>query len=57
MSHTVFIKGISTLAFEAETAINQLPPSEQDPIRYQVATNIQKLYSQFEKKKTSQQDS
>lgn len=42
MSHTIFIEGISTLALEAETAINQLPPLEHDPIKYQVATNLQK---------------
>ena len=39
---------ITALALEAETAINQLPPPEQDPIRYQVTKNIQKLYTQFQ---------
>jgi len=31
---------IKTLATEAETAISQLPKSEQEYLRYQVATSI-----------------
>ena len=37
---------IKNLALEAETAINLLPPIDQEPIRYQVAKNIQILYNQ-----------
>jgi len=35
---------ITTLAFEAETAISQLPYTEQEYVRYQVAHNIKQLY-------------
>ena len=42
---------IPTLAFEAETAINLLPPSEQEPICYRVANNIHKLYTQYNNQK------
>jgi len=35
---------IVTLALEAETAISELPNTEQDYIRYQVAHNIRQLY-------------
>jgi hypothetical protein len=35
---------ITTLALEAETAISQLPNTEQQYIRYQVAHNIRQLY-------------
>jgi len=35
---------IATLALEAETAISQLPNTEQEYIRYQVAHNIRQLY-------------
>ena len=35
---------ITTLALEAETAISQLPHTEQDYVRYQVAHNIKQLY-------------
>ena len=41
---------ISNLALEAENAIMSLPTSEQDGIRYQVAQNIQKLYTQQREK-------
>jgi len=41
---------ISNLALEAENAIMSLPTSEQDGIRYQVAQNIQKLYTQEREK-------
>jgi hypothetical protein len=34
---------IKTLALEAETAISQLPSTEQDYIRYQVVRNIRQL--------------
>ena len=37
---------ITTLAFEAKTAITLLPISEQEPIRYHIANNIRKLYIQ-----------
>ena len=37
---------ISAFALEAETAINQLPPAEQDPITFQVTKNTQKLNTQ-----------
>ena len=42
---------VTTIALEAETAINQLSPSEKDPIRYQGTNNIQKLYTQLEKQR------
>jgi hypothetical protein len=35
----------TTLALEAETAINQLSILEQDYMRHQVAINLQKLYT------------
>ena len=41
---------INNLALEAENAIMSLPTSEQDGIRYQVAQNIQKLYTQQREK-------
>ena len=37
---------ITTLPLEAETAITLLPISEQEPIRYHMANNIRKLYTQ-----------
>ena len=35
---------ITNLALEAETAVNLLPPIDQEHIRYQVTKNIQELY-------------
>ena len=39
---------ITTLALEAETAISYLPPGEQEPIRYQVNKQIQRLFQNTE---------
>ena len=36
---------ITNLALEAETAINLLPPTDQEHIQYQVTKNIQHLYT------------
>jgi hypothetical protein len=38
---------ITTLALEAQTAISQLPHTEQEYIRYQVAHNIKHLYKKY----------
>ena len=39
----------TTLALEAQTAINQLPPQQsKTPIRFQVTKGTQKLYTQFQ---------
>jgi hypothetical protein len=42
---------ITTLAFEAEAAIDLIPPSEQEPVRYQVTNNIHKRYTQYNKQR------
>ena len=39
---------VNTLAFEAETAVTLLPIQHQDPIRYQIARNIEQLKKQQE---------
>jgi len=39
------------VALEAERAISQLPISEQQYMRYQVANNIKHLYKQYDKNK------
>ena len=39
---------ITTVALKAETAINQLPILDQEHIRHQVATNLKKLYTQYD---------